>query len=394
MPRPARARRAGSRELLLREARPIGAGPRFQPPATGPITGPCRPTLGPHYAVHLEVFAANRVVIVPTGIGTRRPRTGPAGRITHARCYSNLVTLDPTGVVLVRAGSRPTLAQLFPRLGATANQHAARLLPGADRYVRHRVPSTGTDPGGRQTASRSRPTPKSSSKPGRTYHRTAPTPSRPARDLLRPEQDRRHHYQAGLSAAPGHAPARPPAGRFPPCPPAATERGQLRSTDRLRSPALPRHAALFPGSRGKGASAAAPAGFSVVGAATFLRSAPSGVGNQWCGRRVPTGGRAGSARDRMRGNQSSGAGERHDRSEAYERSPVGGVSDRPPPTRDLKGRDARRASPGSRRAAPSRPTTAGRARSPVARSDPPRRSPRSGRNRLDRSPVRARPPGA
>src|SRR5215212_8452246 len=71
-----------------------------------------------------------------------------------------------------------------------------------------------------------------------------------------------------------------------------------------------------------------------------------------------------------------------------------GGSDRPPPTADFKGRDARRASPGSRRDAPSRPPTVGCVRSPVARSVPLRRSRRSARNRLDRWPVRARPPAA
>jgi hypothetical protein len=61
-----------------------------------------------------------------------------------------------------------------------------------------------------------------------------------------------------------------------------------------------------------------------------------------------------------------------------------GRSDRPPPTADFKRRDARRACPGSRRDAPSRPPTAGRVRSPVARSAPLQRSRRSARNRLDR----------
>ena len=63
------------------------------------------------------MFAANRVVIVPAGIGTRPPRTLAAGRITHARCYGNLVTLEPTGVILVSAGSRPTLSELFRSWG-------------------------------------------------------------------------------------------------------------------------------------------------------------------------------------------------------------------------------------------------------------------------------------
>ncbi len=67
--------------------------------------------------MHIEVFAANRVVIVPAGIGTRPPVTLAAGRITGARCYGELVTLDPTGVVLVRTGTRMSLADLFRAWG-------------------------------------------------------------------------------------------------------------------------------------------------------------------------------------------------------------------------------------------------------------------------------------
>ena len=102
---------------LLRQARPIGVGPRFQPPATGPITGRCRPTLGRRHGVHVEVFAANRVVIVPAGVGTRPPRALSAGRISRARCYGDLVTLEPTGVILIRFGRRATVADLFRAWG-------------------------------------------------------------------------------------------------------------------------------------------------------------------------------------------------------------------------------------------------------------------------------------
>ena len=72
------------RDLLL-EARPIGRGPRFHPPARGPVIGACRARLGPRDGVHVELFAANRVVIVPAGIGVRGPLTTSAGRITRSR---------------------------------------------------------------------------------------------------------------------------------------------------------------------------------------------------------------------------------------------------------------------------------------------------------------------
>jgi hypothetical protein len=102
---------------LLREARPIGRGPRFQPGIHGPVLGPCRRAPGARVGVHLELFAANRVVIIPAGIGTLAPRTYSAGRISSARCYGDLVTLDPTGLVLVRPGRRLTVGSLFRSWG-------------------------------------------------------------------------------------------------------------------------------------------------------------------------------------------------------------------------------------------------------------------------------------
>jgi hypothetical protein len=67
--------------------------------------------------VHVELFAANRVVLLPAGIGTAGPRRMTAGRISRAHCYGALVTLDPTGVVLVRPGSRIALSSLFRAWG-------------------------------------------------------------------------------------------------------------------------------------------------------------------------------------------------------------------------------------------------------------------------------------
>ena len=102
---------------LVREARPIGRGARFSPPARGPVIGTCRGVLGHPHGVHVEVFAADRVLLIPAGIGTRPPRARFEGRISHARCYGALVTLEPTGVVLVRGGQTLTLADLFRSWG-------------------------------------------------------------------------------------------------------------------------------------------------------------------------------------------------------------------------------------------------------------------------------------
>jgi hypothetical protein len=102
---------------LVREARPIGLGARFHPPASGPVLGVCRRGLGPRYAAHIELFAANRVLLVASGIGTRPPRRLTEGRIAAAGCYGALVTLEPTGVVLIRRGSRVTVSDLFRSWG-------------------------------------------------------------------------------------------------------------------------------------------------------------------------------------------------------------------------------------------------------------------------------------
>jgi hypothetical protein len=108
---------------LLAQARPIGHGARFHPPATGPVVGSCNAKLGDRNGTHVELFAENRVVLIAAGIGTRPPLRYSAGRIASARCYGDLVTLEPTGVVLVRRRARLTLADLFRSWGQPLSAH-------------------------------------------------------------------------------------------------------------------------------------------------------------------------------------------------------------------------------------------------------------------------------
>jgi hypothetical protein len=110
---------------LVLQARPIGRGARFHPPATGPVIGRCRRRLGARAGVHVEVFAAGRVVLVAAGIGTRPPRTLSSGRISRASCYGDLVTLEPTGLVLVRPGLRLSLSELFRSWGEPLSRQRA-----------------------------------------------------------------------------------------------------------------------------------------------------------------------------------------------------------------------------------------------------------------------------
>jgi hypothetical protein len=109
--------RRGIPRSLLAGVRPIGRGLRFQPPVTGHIAGACSAPLGRRLQAHIELFGANRVVLLATGIGTRTPRQIRDGRLTSARCFGELVTLDPTGTVYFRPGRRLTVGDLFSAWG-------------------------------------------------------------------------------------------------------------------------------------------------------------------------------------------------------------------------------------------------------------------------------------
>jgi hypothetical protein len=87
--------------------------------------------LGPRDGVHVEVFAADRVLLLPAGIGTEPPWDLLDGRIVSARCYGALVTLDPTGVVLVRPGARLTLGALFASWGEPLSRSRLASFPAA-----------------------------------------------------------------------------------------------------------------------------------------------------------------------------------------------------------------------------------------------------------------------
>lgn len=112
-----RARTRGIPPSLLAGLRPIGRGPRFQPPLKGSATGACTTPLGSREQAHVELFGANRVVLLATGIGTRAPRKLVDGRLQRAGCFGALVTLDPTGTVYLRPGAHTTVGGLFAAWG-------------------------------------------------------------------------------------------------------------------------------------------------------------------------------------------------------------------------------------------------------------------------------------
>src|SRR5207247_2614682 len=92
---------------------PIGVGPGFRPaPGAHPVSGlTCRAADTPRYGVHLELFSAGRVVIVPAGIGIAPPLHREGAYVRGGRCSYPLRTREPTGVIEVKRGSRLTLGQ-------------------------------------------------------------------------------------------------------------------------------------------------------------------------------------------------------------------------------------------------------------------------------------------
>lgn len=108
----------------LESSRRPGEGVRFRPPARdvrgdrGLITDgmSCVRRSPVMSFVHVELFAADRVVVVPAGIGVRPPLRTRGADVRGGRCVYPLRTLDPTGLVVLGPG-RYTLATLFDLWG-------------------------------------------------------------------------------------------------------------------------------------------------------------------------------------------------------------------------------------------------------------------------------------
>jgi hypothetical protein len=104
---------------------PVGPGPRYRPAlrsarvrAANPVGGlRCAPRLGRRFGAHLELFAHQRVVAIPAGIGLTPPLILDGGVVRRARCYYPALTADPTGVIKLSPGSSTTLGELFDLWG-------------------------------------------------------------------------------------------------------------------------------------------------------------------------------------------------------------------------------------------------------------------------------------
>jgi len=129
---------AADSEPLPPGTRPIGPGARFhQPIADGVRVAGCRRgPLGERFGVHLELFGEGLVALFPAGIGTEAPRRLFAGRVERARCYGPIVTIDPTGLVLLRPATDATLGDVFALWGRTLGPAQAAAFRGEVRaYV-------------------------------------------------------------------------------------------------------------------------------------------------------------------------------------------------------------------------------------------------------------------
>ena len=95
----------------------IGHGPRFLPPAIGGRTAPARTACGARprvtHAAHVELFAAGHVVQVPAGIGIGPPVERRGAYVRTGRCWHELYTTEPTGLIEIASGTVPTLGTLF-----------------------------------------------------------------------------------------------------------------------------------------------------------------------------------------------------------------------------------------------------------------------------------------
>ncbi len=83
----------------------------------------------------MEIFGADRVVLLPAGIGTRGPRRISDGRILGARCFGDLVTLDPSGTVYFRPGVRLAVGAIFDAWGQSLSDVRIAAFTGGRVHV-------------------------------------------------------------------------------------------------------------------------------------------------------------------------------------------------------------------------------------------------------------------
>jgi hypothetical protein len=119
---------AGARSIALDSSRtgPPGRGPAYRPAPYGTLVATAgslrrmscgRAARHPH-GVHVELFAAGHVVLVPAGIGVAPPQRRVGAVVVSGRCSYPLRTVEPTGVVEVDpSAGYVTVGDLFALWG-------------------------------------------------------------------------------------------------------------------------------------------------------------------------------------------------------------------------------------------------------------------------------------
>lgn len=134
---------------LPRTAPGVGPGPLYRPPSVGHRARRALPTRGLHcsradrsrHGVHLELFAARHVVLIPPGIGIAPPRKQLGAYVGRGRCSYPLRTREPTG--LIEAEPTHTLGDFFAIWGQPLTSNRMAGFRGEVRaYVNGRVWAT------------------------------------------------------------------------------------------------------------------------------------------------------------------------------------------------------------------------------------------------------------
>jgi hypothetical protein len=73
---------------------------------------------------HVELFAANHVVMLPAGIGIAPPLERHGPHLLAGRCAYTLRTVDPTGLVLMGPRRAHTLGEFFALWGQPLSRSA------------------------------------------------------------------------------------------------------------------------------------------------------------------------------------------------------------------------------------------------------------------------------
>ena len=136
---------------LPRTAPSVGPEATHRPPSLGtraargkPIAGlRCTRSTRARFGVHLELFAARRVVLVPPGIGIAPPRTRAGAYVRGGRCSYPLRTREPTGVIEVQEGRLKNLGQFFAIWGQPLGHDRMAGIRGRVRAYVNGVPLRG-----------------------------------------------------------------------------------------------------------------------------------------------------------------------------------------------------------------------------------------------------------